>query len=111
MYFLGIDLGSTTTRAVAFDAAGREVAAAYRETPVEYPRPAWAESEPERWWASTVEVVREVVGAVGAEKIAAVGLCGLMHAPVVLDAKNRPLAPAMLWMDQRCADQCAAMNA
>jgi xylulokinase len=45
------------------------------------------------------------------EQIAAVGLSGLMHAPVLLDEADRPLAPAMLWMDQRCAPQAAAMNA
>jgi xylulokinase len=110
-YLLGIDLGTTTCRCVAFDLAGREVADARCETPVSYPRPLWAESEPEQWWRCVVAMIRQVGARVRPEQIAAVGLSGLMHAPVLLDESDRPLAPAMLWMDQRCAPQAAAMNA
>lgn len=85
--------------------------AVYREVRVDYPRPLWAEVDPDAWWRSVVEVVREAVGQVDPGRIASVGLSGLMHAPILLDADGRPLAPAMLWMDQRCAPQSQAMNA
>src|SRR5881296_1077108 len=110
-YLLGIDLGTTTCRCALFDLAGREVASARRETPVSFPRPLWAESDPEHWWRCVVAVLGETLARVRPEQVAAVGLCGLMHAPVLLDEADRPLAPAMLWMDQRCAPQAAAMNA
>jgi xylulokinase len=110
-YLVGIDLGTTTCRCALFDPDGHEVAAVYREVRVDYPRPLWAEVDPDVWWRAVVEVVREAVGRVDASRIAAVGLSGLMHAPVLLDAEQRPLAPAMLWMDQRCAAQSQAMNA
>src|SRR5262245_26349306 len=109
---LGIDLGTTTCRAMVFDPAGREVAGAAVETPVRYPQPSWAEVDPEAWWVGVVEVVRGVLGAgrVAPEAIAGIGLSGLMHAPVLLDGAGRPAAPAMLWMDQRCAPQCEAIR-
>lgn len=111
-YLLGIDLGTTTCRCAIFDLSGAEVAAAYCENTVSYPRPLWAEVEPESWWRCVVQVVREALATSGVapERIAGVGLAGLMHAPVLLDGDGRPVAPAMLWMDQRCAPQCEAMR-
>lgn len=110
-YLLGIDLGTTTCRCAIFDLVGREVAAAYREMRVDHPRPLWAEVDPSAWWRGTVLVIREALERVRPGEIGALGLSGLMHAPVLLDAANKPLAPSMLWMDQRCAPQSAAMNA
>src|SRR5439155_13790140 len=56
---------------------------------------------------ATTRVVRRALDASGlaAEKVAGIGLSGLMHAPVLLDAAGQPVAPAQLWMDQRCATQ------
>jgi xylulokinase len=107
---VGIDLGSTTSRCVIFTPEGDEVAAAYQEVPVDYPRPAWAEVPQERWWEAIAAVTRRAVGQVDRRQIVGVGLSGLMHAPTLLDAEDRPLAPAMLWMDQRCAAQAAAIG-
>ncbi|HJZ46818.1 MAG TPA: FGGY family carbohydrate kinase, partial [Roseiflexaceae bacterium] len=111
-YIMGIDLGTTTCRCAIFDLYGTEIASAYRETAVRYPRPLWAEVDPESWWLSTIEVVRETLdrSCITPDQIAGVGLSGLMHAPVLLDGQGQPLVPAMLWMDQRCAAQCEAMS-
>jgi xylulokinase len=80
--------------------------------PIDYPRPLWAEVDPEAWWQGAVQVVRETLARseVTPEQIAGVGLSGLMHAPVLLDGEGRPVTPAMLWLDQRCAPQCEALN-
>ena len=109
---LGVDLGTTTCRAVVFDLAGREVAGAAVETPVRYPRPLWAEVDPEQWWRNVVEVLRATLGGgvVAPQRIAGVGVSGLMHAPVLVDGAGDPVAPAMLWMDQRCAPQVDALR-
>lgn len=108
---LGIDLGTTTCRCALFDLDGRELAAASAETPARYPRPLWAEVDPEQWWHGTAAVIRRTLAAAGiaADAVGAVGITGLMHAPVLLDDAGSPVAPAMLWLDQRCAPQCAAM--
>lgn len=111
-FLLGIDLGTTTCRAVIFDFDGAVVAAAYKETRVSYPRPLWAEVDPEDWWRDTCAVVRDALARTGvpSTQIAAVGLSGLMHAPVLLDDEGKPVAPAQLWMDQRCAAQSEALH-
>lgn len=110
-YILGIDIGTTTCRCAIFDLHGSEIAAASRELPVRYPRQLWAEIDPDMWWAAAVEVIREVLAhGVAATQIVGIGLSGLMHAPVLLDRDGRPVAPAQLWMDQRCAPQCEAMR-
>src|SRR5258705_13687085 len=85
-YVMGIDLGTTTCRCAIFDLHGTEIASAYREIPVRYPRPLWAEVDPETWWLSTVEGVREALdrSSIAPDQIAGVGLSGLMHAPVLL---------------------------
>jgi xylulokinase len=108
-YLLAVDVGSTTTRCVLFDLQGRPVAEAYREPRTYHPQPTWTEVEPEEWWSAAVEVIREVIQQAGAarERIRAVGLCGLKHALAPVDARGRPLARAMLWMDQRCQPQAA----
>lgn len=111
-YLMGIDLGTTTCRCAVFDLDGQEVAAASLEVPVRYPQPLWAEVDPEDWWQGTTRVVRQALqtGVIAPERIAGVGISGLMHAPVLLDAAGAPVAPAMLWMDQRCAPQCRALR-
>lgn len=111
-YILGIDLGTTTCRCAIFDLSGNEIASAYRENAIRYPRPLWAEVDPESWWRCSAMVIREALAGSGIapEQIISVGLSGLMHAPVLLDDAGRPVIPAMLWMDQRCAPQCEAMR-
>lgn len=111
-YVLGIDLGTTTCRCALFDLEGHEIVCAYREIRVHYPRPLWAEVDPDEWWRSTVVVIREALARsrVAPEQIAGIGLSGLMHAPVLLDRDGLPIAPAMLWMDQRCAPQVEALT-
>lgn len=71
-----------------------------------------AEIDPENWWEATSSVIRQALGDAGAtgNDLAAVGLSGLMHAPVLIDAKGRSLLPAQLWLDQRCASQAAALK-
>lgn len=106
---LGLDLGTTTTRALLFDLSGRPVAEAYREVPVAHPRPNWAEFDPMACWRATTEVIGQVLRQRGVSPtdVMAVGLTGLLHALVPVDAAQNPLARAMLWMDHRCAEEAA----
>jgi xylulokinase len=111
-YLLGIDLGTTTCRAAVFDPQGRQAGVSSLETAARYPRPTWAEVDPRVWWEGTARVLRQALDAAGveAQAIAGVGLTGLMHAPVLVDAAGEAVTPAMLWMDQRCAPQSARLE-
>jgi xylulokinase len=105
---LGIDIGTSGTKTIALDVAGRRVlASALVEYPLATPRPGWTEQEPLDWWHAVVETVRRVLAAgVDPDSIAGIGLSGQMHGSVFLDAKGEPLRPALLWNDQRTHAQC-----
>ncbi len=106
---LGLDVGTTGAKAVMIDAAGRLLGVATVEYPLLTPRPGWTEQVPESWWEASVAAVRTVVTQSGItpDAIEAVGLTGQMHGLVALDAAGAVLRPAILWNDQRTAEECA----
>jgi len=109
---LGLDLGTTTCRAMDFDRQGSVLAEARREVPPECEAPGLATVHADRWWEAACAVLHEVMAALNARDIAplALGLTGLMHAMTPLDAQGRVLAPSMLWMDQRCQSEVDWLN-
>jgi xylulokinase len=111
--YAGLDIGTTNCRCLLVDEEGRSVAVASTEVAVEFGPPDRAEVCPEHWWNATCEVIGAALR--GAERpareVAAVGLSGLMHAPVLIGTDARPLGSAQLWMDQRCTPQAAALQA
>ena len=106
---LGIDVGTTGVKAVLLDSTGRVVTVAGREYPLLTPRPGWTEQDPTQWWEASAASIRQVLVVSGAkgEDIGAVGLTGQMHGLVALDGAGRVLRPAILWNDQRTAEECA----
>ncbi|MBN1401545.1 MAG: xylulokinase, partial [Anaerolineae bacterium] len=108
---LGLDVGTTTVRAILFDLEGAALAEAACEPPVCHPHPDWAEIDVDVRWAAALDTMRRCVASAGVSPgaVQAIGLTGLMHALAPLDALGRPLARAMLWMDQRCRKQAAWM--
>jgi xylulokinase len=110
--FLGIDVGTGGTRAVAIDEAGRVVAAATAEhEPFASPQTGWAEQHPEDWWRATQQAVRAVLAKdVSADRIASVGFSGQMHGSVLLDERGEVIRPALIWCDQRTDAQCRAIT-
>ncbi|MDQ1255645.1 MAG: xylulokinase [Candidatus Hydrogenedentes bacterium] len=105
---LGLDVGTSGTKAVAIDEAGRVVASALVEYPLLSPKPNWAEQEPAEWKRAAIEALSQLAHAPGihAADIKGLGLTGQMHGSVFLDADNRVLRNAILWCDQRTAKQC-----
>lgn len=101
--FFGIDLGTTTCRCVAIDEEGEELATGSVEVRVRFPSPDGAEVDAEDWWTAAAAAVRACREALSADAApASVGLSGLMHAPVLVDATGRALCASPLWLDQRC---------
>lgn len=100
---LAIDQGTSSTRAIAFDRAWRIVAKAARPLGVHHPRPGWAEQDPDAILTSVVEVIAEVLAALGTSvRIEAVGLANQGETVVAWDGRTgRPLAPAVLWHCRR----------
>lgn len=118
--FLGLDIGTSATKALLLEESGRIVAVSSVEHPIAQPRAGWSEQQPADWWRSAVAAAREVLtrAGIGPEQVAAVGLSGQMHGSVLLgdDAtasggQADALRPAILWNDQRTAQECAAIEA
>jgi xylulokinase len=104
---LGLDVGTSSAKVLLLDENGATVAEAGAAYGIDRPRPGWAETDPERWWAAIVEAVR----ALPRERRAAVrgvGLTGQMHGAVLCDAAGVPVRPAILWLDTRSAE-CLAL--
>ena len=107
---IGIDVGTSGTRALAVTADGELVAEATRPHELLTPRPGWSEQRPAEWWEACKGVLAEVAAAAGGE-IAGLGVTGQMHGSVFLDSSGAVVRPALLWNDQRTADECDEITA
>jgi len=105
---LGLDIGTSATKALLCDQNGKVLATASVEHPIYTPRPGWSEQNPRDWWKSSVEAIRLVCrkARVRPERIEGIGLSGQMHGSVFVDRAGKPLRRAILWNDQRTAEQC-----
>jgi glycerol kinase len=110
-HILVIDQGTTSTRAIAFDARARAVAMSQREFPQIYPHPGWIEHDPEDLWNTTLATARETIAAVGgARNIAAVGIANQRETTLIWDRKTgAPIYNAIVWQDRRTAGACAEL--
>jgi glycerol kinase len=108
-YVLAIDQGTTSTRAMVYDAAGRAVAAAGRELTQHYPRPGWVEHDADEIWASVRAVVPQALASAGVEakQLTAIGITNQRETVVLWDrADSCPCGRAIVWQDRRTGDFC-----
>jgi xylulokinase len=110
-YVLGIDVGTSGTRAVLVDRLGAIAASATSEhVPFASPQTGWAEQDPLDWWKAAGSAIRQVLGDAGNPNVICVGLAGQMHGAVLLDENDQVLRPALIWCDQRTQAQCNWLN-
>src|SRR5512145_1465329 len=112
-YYLGIDIGTTGTRAVIIDSKGRVIAGQSADhEPIRTPQPQWAEQNPENWWAAAQQAVSGVLSHTGVkgDAIKGIGLSGQMHGLVLLDKQHQVLRPSIIWCDQRCQAEADGIN-
>lgn len=107
---LGIDLGTSSAKAVVLDTDGIVVAQASCEYPVVSERPGWAETDPAQWWTAVRTCVREAVDRAGGS-LQAIGLSGQMHGLVLTDEQHAPVRPALLWADTRATPMLSRYRA
>ena len=107
--FLGIDIGTSSVKALLTDEQGAVVAQASDALDVSRPQPGFSEQDPEHWWRATLNAVNRLPPAERAQ-VRAVGLSGQMHGATLLDREDRPLRPAILWNDGRAAAECLELE-
>ncbi len=108
-HVLAIDQGTTSSRAIVFDAQALPVASAQRELQQFFPDDGWVEHDPEHIWADTLAVCRDALAKAGLEAgdIAAIGITNQRETAVIWDrATGRPVHNAIVWQDRRTAPWC-----
>jgi xylulokinase len=107
--WLGVDVGTTGARALLVDERGRVRRRGDCGYPLDVPRPAFAEQDAERWARAAERAMAAAVRGDG-RRVRAIGLTGQMHGAVFLDARDRPIRPAILWCDGRTERECAEIE-
>jgi glycerol kinase len=110
---IAIDQGTTSTRAIAFDAALNPIASAERELKQIYPAPGEVEHDLEEIWAATVATLRDCIAQAGlsAKDVAALGITNQRETSAVWDrATGKPIYNAIVWQDRRTAEMCERLR-
>src|SRR5690606_10396701 len=110
---LALDQGTTSSRAILFDRAGRIRGSAQQEFPQLFPQPGWVEHDAENIWQSQLAVAHQVMREqqVTAADIAAIGIANQRETTVIWERKTgRPIAPAIVWQDRRTASICEQLR-
>ena len=110
-FLLAIDQGTTSTRAILFDAAARPVASHAIELKQHFPANGWVEHDPEEIWQSALACCRVAMKGISAAEIAAIGITNQRETTVLWDrASGSALHNAIVWQDRRTADRCRALK-
>lgn len=111
-YILVLDQGTTSSRAILFDAGGKLVASAQRELTQHFPQPGWVEHDPTEIWQSQLACARQALAGIALADLAAIGIANQRETTLLWErASGRPLAPAIVWQDRRTAERCRALVA
>src|SRR6476620_341453 len=102
---LGIDLGTSSVKAVLLSPRGPQIAQAEAPYAVSHKRSGWAESDPMDWWSGTATAVREAVARAPRVHLASIGLSGQMHGVVPTRSDGSPVRNGSLWADSRAQQQ------
>lgn len=106
---LGVDVGTTSTKVLAMDRDGQELAVASHGYPLDEPFPGRAEQDPDAIVAAVLAGVRDVTAAIRAP-VAGLCLSTAMHGLMALDSDDRPLTPVVTWADQRAEAQAERLR-
>lgn len=111
-YVLGVDIGTTSTKAVLFDLNGRVIASHSVSYPLNQPHPSWAEQDPEEILHAFVQSVKTAIlkAGVSSDAIIGIGFSTAMHSLMVMDQDHRPLTPVITWADSRSVEQAERLK-
>jgi len=112
-YLLALDQGTSSSRTIVFDPAGRIVAQAQQELPQIYPRPGWVEHDPREIWRTQLATARQALAQAGisAREVRALGITNQRETTLVWNrATGAPIHHAVVWQDRRAEPACARLR-
>lgn len=110
MFYIGIDLGTSSVKLLLMDDNGKVRNIVSREYPLFFPHPGWSEQRPQDWYKESIEGVKELLQEFDAKEVAGISFGGQMHGLVALDEKDEVIRPAILWNDGRTTKECDYLN-
>lgn len=109
-HLLGIDLGTSSVKAIIIDETATIIASAAREYRIRSPQPGWAEQSAQEWCQAVADACQEAIASREVD-VVAVGFSGQMHGTVLIDDELKPLGDAIIWPDRRAVEEVAHINA
>lgn len=110
MYFLGIDLGTSSVKLVLIDQQGTIVRTTTREYLLSMPQTGWSEQAPQDWWEQSKQGILDILEGLDRSQLAGISFGGQMHGLVILDEADEVIRPAILWNDGRTVEETAYLN-
>ena len=110
MYYIGIDLGTSSVKVLLTDEMGFIHKTASREYPLFFPFDGWSEQNPQDWWTNTLSALDEICEGIDTTLVKGIGVAGQMHGLVILDENDNVIRPAILWNDGRTEAQVDYLN-
>ena len=110
MYYLGIDLGTSSVKLLLSDEKGSIIRTAVRDYPLIFPREGWSEQRPSDWVEGTLSALGEITEGIDRSLIKGIGVAGQMHGLVILDENDEVIRPAILWNDGRTEKEVEYLN-
>lgn len=110
MYYLGIDLGTSSVKLLLSDEKGNIIKTAARDYPLIFPAEGWSEQNPSDWIEGTFSALNEITEGLDRSLIKGIGVAGQMHGLVILDENDEVIRPAILWNDGRTEKEVEYLN-
>jgi gluconokinase len=102
-YFLGIDIGTTSVKAIAFSKEGKSIAENSIGYPINHPYPEWSEQDPSEIFKAVCETVENILQELDPHLPVLCSFCSAMHSLIVMDKNGTPISPSIIWADNRAA--------
>ena len=107
---IGVDIGTTSTKAMAFAPTGQVVVSHYREYPIYRPQADHSEQDPEEVLAAVVHTLSQVLAGVDQSQVLGISFSSAMHGLLAVDAAGQPLTRCLIWADNRSQAQAEALQ-
>ncbi len=109
-YFLGIDIGTTSVKSIAFSKEGKTLCESSISYPIHHPLPDWSEQDPEEIVRALVKTVENILHELHPQLPILLSFCSAMHSLIAVDKKGMAISPSIIWADNRAAAISAGIH-